>query len=257
MKRNIVLMLLMGLFVASCGSPKETLSKQGKKMSPQAIFETYEKAQPDFETLNARLKGSFNNGKTRQSVNLSLRMKKNDTIWISAQKLGFTLAKLLVTPDGVKFYDKINGQYFDGDFSLLKDWLGVEIDFQNFQNLLLGRLLVHTDLGTYTLRSEGDLYTLSSRKKRNLLQLIKFDQQALSLREEHLQSSAIEESVRVLYPSYFTDANAAFPDKIDIIASKPKSETNISLRYRSLVLDEAMSFPFAIPEGYTQMKIKK
>lgn len=258
MKLKHLFFILLGLLILSCG-PQKTISKTTRlaKASPKTILETHQDLAPDFKTLNAKLKGTFEDGKMRQSVNLSLRIQKNDTIWISAQKLGFSIAKLLVTPNGVQFYDNINGQYFDGDFSLLKTWLGVELNFDNFQNLLLGRLLVQSQFKDYSLSNKSEAYELTAHDDQALLQTIQFDRNSLALIEEHLKPTSIEDSVKIAYPAYFGSPHVLFPEKIDIIAFKPDSKITINLRYRSLDLNESIRFPFNIPDGYTEMKIKK
>ena len=40
------------------------------------------------------------------------------------------MAKALITPTKVSYYEKINNTYFEGDFSLLSNWLGTDLDFQ-------------------------------------------------------------------------------------------------------------------------------
>ncbi len=46
-------------------------------------------------------------------------------IWLSA-KLG--LARMMITPESVRFYNKLDNEYFDGDYKLLSDFVGVDLD---------------------------------------------------------------------------------------------------------------------------------
>lgn len=256
--RNLFLLLFIGALLSACGPQKAATGEAYlKKATPINIIRAHEKAAPDFQTLNAKLKGSFEEGSTRQSVNISLRIKKNDTIWMSAQKLGFSLAKLMVTPDGVQFYEKINGRFFDGDFSFLQELLGVELDFDSFQNLLLGKLLFEPSAEKYVLESPADAYRLKARDPQTLLQNIQFEKKRLLLQSEHFVRPGGEESIQIRYPSTLGETYSFFPEVIEIEAAKPSKTTTINLRYRSLELDQPVSFPFQIPADYKQMKIKK
>ncbi len=256
--RNLFLLLFIGYLLSACGPQKAATGEAYlKRATPGNIIKAHEKAAPDFQTLNAKLKGSFDQGNTRQSVNISLRIKKNDTIWMSAQKLGFSLAKLMVTPEGVQFYEKINGRFYDGDFSFLQELLGVELDFDSFQNLLLGRLLFEPSAENYVLESPSEAYRLQARSKDALLQKIQFEKKGLLLQSEYFLRPGGAESIQIRYPSNLGEPYAFFPEVIEIEAAKPDKTTAINLRYRSLELNQPVSFPFQIPADYKQMKIEK
>src|SRR5690606_19315488 len=77
-------------------------------------------------------------------------------IWLSAQLLGIPLAKALITRDRVSYFEKIGGTYFDGDYSLISQWLGTPLDFDKLQNLLLGQTI-------YDLREDRYMLTESTR----------------------------------------------------------------------------------------------
>ena len=51
------------------------------------------------------------------------------------------MAKAMITPTKVSYYEKINNTYFEGDFSMLSNWLGTDLDFNKVQNLFLGKAI--------------------------------------------------------------------------------------------------------------------
>ncbi len=73
-------------------------------------------------------------------------MEKDKVIWLSAT-LG--LARLMITPEKVQFYNKIDNEFFDGDYKLLSDFVGVELDFYKVQNILLGQTIFPLDDKSY------------------------------------------------------------------------------------------------------------
>src|SRR5690606_14237698 len=85
-----------------------------------------------------------------QSITVSLRMEKDKIIWVKASILGITIAKVLITPDSVGYYETIGKTYFEGDFTLLGEWLGTPINFQQAQNLLLGQSIFDLNASQYT-----------------------------------------------------------------------------------------------------------
>ena len=45
------------------------------------------------------------------------------------------------TRDVFSYYEKISGEYFEGNFSSLSQFLGTDLDFNKIQNLVLGRAM--------------------------------------------------------------------------------------------------------------------
>src|SRR5690606_7356869 len=90
------------------------------------------------------------------------------TIWMSAP-LG--LARAMITQDSVKFYDKLNNQYFDGDFSLLTKLLGTEVNFEIVQNILMGDPIYELRNDVYITTPHDTSYVLQPKEQRALFEL--------------------------------------------------------------------------------------
>ncbi len=103
------LLLVFGLLVISCG-PKKTAAERKADATKENVIQQNLAAAPSFKTMQGRLRGSYDDGEDSQSISVSIRMEKDKAIWLSA-KLGglITVAKVMVTPQRVQFYEKING----------------------------------------------------------------------------------------------------------------------------------------------------
>lgn len=147
-KAGIAIIMLAAL--ASCKSTKSiTGGEANSRLSAKNIVNAHYSNQPKFRTLRGRVKIDYTNGDDSQGVNVSLRMEKDKVIWMSAP-LG--VVKAHITPQKVSFYNKLQNEYFDGDFSYLSELLGTELDFEKVQNLLLGNAVL--DLRKEKLNSE-------------------------------------------------------------------------------------------------------
>ena len=89
-------------------------------------------------------------------------MEKDKAIWISAP-LG--IVKAYITPDRVSFYNKLENEYFDGDFSYLSDLLGTEVDFSILQNLLTGQAIIDLRQGKYDIGISNESYRLTPEEQ--------------------------------------------------------------------------------------------
>src|SRR5690554_6487537 len=131
------------LSITSCKSKKFVSETTDKSISIRQIVAQQHLAEPDFTTLASRVQVNYDDGSSKQRVNVNIRMKKDEIIWITASVLGITVAKALLTPDSVSVYESLSKSYFEGDYGLISDWLGVDLNFQQAQALLLGQATVN------------------------------------------------------------------------------------------------------------------
>ena len=151
MKRRVLHIGIVAILslVFSCGSAKRVASNGtiNKKLSSKQLIKEHSKSLAQFKTLQSRVKVQYIQGDQEQAHTLNLRIEKDKTIWLSAT-LGIVRAK--ITPKKVSFYNKLDNTYFDGDFSLISNLLGTDLDFQKVQSLLLGEALFDLNTGSYT-----------------------------------------------------------------------------------------------------------
>ena len=135
MKLYKLLSIILIIGFTGCKSTK-SLTSAGELdagLSAKQIIKETEKQVTRFKTLQARVRIDYKDGDKSNGTTVTLRIEKDKVIWMSAP-LG--IARVMITPERVSFYDKLNNHYFDGDFSLLSDFLGTELDFEKVQNLL-------------------------------------------------------------------------------------------------------------------------
>ncbi len=244
------------LCAMSCKSSKTFVSngEVNDNISARQLIRAVEKSNTDFKTFQSRLNLEYSEGEKSQSFNLTLRIEKDETIWLSAT-LG--LARAIITPEKVQFYDKINNQYFAGDYSILSDFLGTELDFFQLQSLLLGESIVDLNKGTYNLANSVNSYGLQPKQQKTLYNLLvlfnpshfKMDGFSISQPRENRQ-------LMTNYKSFQKVNNKLFPEQIDIIATEDNESVFIKLEMKSISLNEALRFPFRIPSGYKEIVLK-
>ena len=117
MKAKIRMLILV--FIACISSstilvsckPKATLvtqsNKVNKSIGTNKIIENHYNNKSDFSTLYIKSSVKFDDGKQSQNVTAEIKIKKDEIILISIRFLGITMAKALITPDEVKYYEKI------------------------------------------------------------------------------------------------------------------------------------------------------
>jgi hypothetical protein len=214
MTKKIVLVLVIAIFIASCGSRKKGLEIEDAATA-EVITRHYDN-QADFKTLSSRMRLNYQDEDRSQSVTVSFRMEKDETIWISAQLLGIPLAKALITRDRVSYFEKIGKTYFDGDYSLLSKWLGTPLDYDKLQNLLLGQAIYDLREDRYTLTESTRGYQLvpTNGAADAIRKMFLLDPQNYKASAQQLNQDRENRNVTVTYPKYQRYPAARFQRKL-------------------------------------------
>ncbi len=257
MLKKILYILIIAIAITSCKSSNVTGSNTNLGMSAKKVIKNHYNNAFDKETINARLKVRYI-GKTKlPGVTASLRIKKDETIWISLSKFGFPVGKVLITPTRVSYYEKINRTYFDGDFTLLSNLLGTELDFEKVQNLLLGQAILNLKNEKFFVDLQKNKYQLTPKKQYDLFSILflinpdnfKISSQEINQKEEH-------KTLTIDYNNYFNVDGEVFPKQIHIAASDIKNTSIIDVNYKSVAFNNPVSFPYRIPKDYKQVILK-
>ena len=190
--------------LSGCGSAKLVTGSQQANpgFSLKDIIKTHNAAAPEFTTLAARVNVDYEDPKSSQNITVSLRMEKDKTIWVKASLLGITLSKALITPTRVQYYERITNTYFDGDFTLISNWLGTEIDFDKAQNILLGQSIYSLDQA-YDKEVADNQYKLSSSRSIPLFaHVLALSPEFFKIASQGVDQGAEGRSLRMYYPDY-------------------------------------------------------
>ena len=253
MRSTVTLAMLLILFATSCRSTKVVngSATANSALMVRDIIKTHESAAPDFETLAGRIKVAYADKKQSQSMTVSLRMEKDKKIWIKASILGITLAKVLITPDQVSYYETISNTYFDGDFSIISEWLGTEVDFYKTQAILLGQTMFDLDAKGYKSDVVDNKYKLVPRRQViNFMHEIILNPENFKVASAEVSQPVYDRLFTVEYGPYQQLEGGYFPSDVFIKSKEGNDRTSIDVTYRKIDLNVNVSFPFSIPEGY-------
>lgn len=182
-----------------------------------------------------------------------MKIKKDEVIWLKGSKF-ITVFKAEITPTSVRYYSSLFKNYFEGDFSMIKKILGVDLTFEQLQSLFLGQSLLNVKEENQTVEIINNRYVLSPEKQVELFDIFftinpahyKLDEQSIINTEKNLR-------LDIKYPSYDLIDNEVFPLQINIKAKNSNSLTAIDLIYKTIVFDTDVNMSFKIPSGYKQL----
>ncbi len=255
------MLVVILLFVSSsCGTKKVVTGSEAATNSKKVtqLINSHNEQDPDFNTLAARVNVDYQDKKTSQNITISLRMEKDKTIWIKASLIGITLSKVLITPDRVQYYERIGNTYFDGDFALISDWLGTDIDFDKAQNILLGQSMFSLTQTEYKSTVKNQEYMLNPVTEMPLfLHFLTVTPDTYKIGSAGIDQPDKNRQFRIYYPEYQEVEGHFFPKKVVIKASENQDVTSIEMEFRNIDLNVPINFPFSIPNGMDEIRIDK
>lgn len=252
---KIALVCILVITVVSCKSTR-SIGGSGKvdtNMSTKQLIRENSKQDATFKTLQAKVKIDIIQDLKESSYTVNLRMERDKTIWISAT-LG--LARAMITPNSVKFYDKINNQYFDGNYELLSNLLGVELNYDKVQSILIGEPLYNLKDDTYLISTSEASYILQPKEQNPLLELfLLFNPSHYKMDSQQLLQPLKKRFLQLDYLAYQEIEKDILPKNIKIIAVEDNEELNVIMEYKSVSVNEEVRFPFRIPSGFEEIII--
>lgn len=255
-KLKIALSAVIIFLAFSCKSTKNVLEsgEASDKLSAKQVIKQHQKNHADFRTMQARVKIELSQDGKDQGFTFSFRMQKDNVIWFSAP---IGMARMMITPEKVRFYNKLDNEYFDGDYKLLSDIVGIDLNFIKVQNILLGQAIYDLKDEPHKVEVNGNSYALQPKDQKVLLELFYLiNPSHFKMDSLQLHQQLEKRMLQVDYSSYQKINKQILPQNIRIVAVEDKDEVAISMEFKSVTLDEDVRFPFNIPSGYKEIVLK-
>jgi len=249
--------ILMSLFfLEGCKSTKLFPSDRPKKnIELASLINQLERVQPKISNLTARIKANYDDGKRKQQVIVQMRIASQKKIWMSATML-VPIAKLLVEPNQVSFYEKFQKTYFEGNFDILNAPLGTQLDFYQLEELLLGKPLLAIQKNNWKLISHPNDYVLVPKNKKSPLPItLFFDSNSFLLKEQRILVPGTAQTLTINYLNHIRVSGQYFPQKIALSLFDGNQLRRLELEYSRITLPQTLTFPFAIPKGYKALRL--
>ena len=258
MRKGYVIAIIC-VFLASCKATKGIKdNNKSVKLNTETIISSHYAKKSLFTTLKATLKVNINTSEKEEAVVANVRLLKDQKIWISVGKMGVTGAKILITPTTVQYYNKIDKEYFDGDFSLISNWLGSELSFQQLQAVLLGETMFPLDANKYKSEVLEHSYLLTPKKQEPLIEhFVTINPSNFKIKAQEIAQPKLFRILNIEYNSYQNVSLQLLPLLINLSLVDKTSETQVEVSYKNISLNQELRYPFKIPNNYKEISFEK
>jgi hypothetical protein len=268
--------LISLLVLASSCRAKKTITKAPVNVttniveagisSPDSLSRAMQNADVPIQWFGSKVSVNSDINNQTNSFSANLRIQKDSAIWISiSPALGIEVARALITPDSLKFINRINGTYFKGDYKYLNELLQIEVNFKMIQAILLGNTYLHYSIEQYISDRENTELVLSTLKKRRIRREIDVEIPQILTQEiwfSSLQNKIVRMEMQDYRPIRKFTVNYLQFEKVDdlnmpnklIISAQADKQVKIDLEYSRMTINKELNLPFNIPEDYVSGK---
>ncbi len=209
-----------------------------------------------FDFLQATISGKLYLDKSFP-VKGTVRIKKDSVIWLSFRYFGQEVARVQLESDRFRLINRFQREYMDTDYKAISHHLGVNVDYDFFQNLLLGSPLLEPNLDFHSFKDESN-YILSNNRR-------SVEQEKVDLFFNYIINKKSFRPVRQVYAiaKGQTKLSADYieyslKDKISpSLKLKISGEKSMSAvwKFSKVVTDKVLSFPFKVSSKYKRVEI--
>ena len=138
---------------------------------------------------------------------------------------------------------------------------GIELSFENIQELIFGLPIGYTRGGKYHLLSTPYEYIISTHKKReqkksekrhasNLIYTYKLNSQGSSLSSTQIYSPADSFKIDIKYAEWQEKEGRLYPKEMIVLLSGPQTSSEIKMVFNKLKINTPRKLSLIIPESY-------
>ena len=217
----------------------------------------------DFQQLKINSRITAETGKFIPPLDATIYIEKDKKVWINMIAVFLNVGRGIATPEGIKGYEKWNKTYIESDFTYLNNLLNVNfIDFNSFQDLLLGKNFIPVKQNEYQLTKNAQGYALKSIgnirfKTDGVLSeyavSIDYNDQ-FDLNKVSLQKINQPDYLEVSYSNWENYENIKLPKYVKIVIKGAK-DSQIILENTKFDFSK-MEAPYSVPNNYTKTEIK-
>lgn len=272
MNRVLIFVFLIAFGFSSCKSTKNGGGDEANRIGnskTQFILAQIDKNESNHpKTLSFKANTDVVTSEKNTSFKTSVRMVHDSVIWLSITAYSYEVARVVATPDSIKYVSRTDKKYYVGGYEFIESKLGVSFSFYDLQSLLLANSFGLETAENVNKRNSKNGYVLSSIKNRKLKKMQKgkelypdnvevlytnwvnpktFQVEKVSLLDVNSQHKA---SIQYLTFENLSQYVVLSSFKMDIIA---KEKIEISSSFSKFQVNEPLKFPFKISSKYEQI----
>jgi len=259
MKRNILnstLLLLVLSMAMACktkkviiGNPAVAAEKPAVNDKKSENLKLLKSKDVVYTTLSLKSKAKLNINGNDNSVNMAIRIKKDEKIWISITAIaGIEVARALITPDSLLVINRLQSVVLKKPFSYVRKFANKQVSFTMLQSILTGNTIADFTNEQATLDLEATGFSIKGEQGDLAFNLLFNTLLKPSVTE--LNNVTTGQALKVEYADYQLVEAVLFPSVVKVNSVSGKDKISIAFDFSKIERNVQLDFPFTVPKRF-------
>jgi hypothetical protein len=271
---SFVLRLSVLIFIAfglsACSGSRKAVRAPLKEQGAEYLMHKLKEHELNFQSFSAKFNATYEADQKKTSVSGNLRILNDSIIWISVTPaLGIEAIRFMLTPDSIKFINRLNSTFVLRDFAFINQLLNKTLDYDMAQAFLLGNDFSLYDSNSFRASIENQQYKLNTENRRKIRRYVRRSEDDISipiqciwLDPENFKISKVllkeaERDSRKFLATYsdFVDVDGMLiPSRLEFNVETDEKRIRININYSKMQVNKDQTYQFRIPESYTEIQ---
>jgi hypothetical protein len=223
----------------------------------------------NFETFSAKAVITLRQDGKKLNFKSNIRIRRDSAIWISITPLfGIEMGRVLITKDTVKVINRLEKQFFVGDYEYLNQKFNVDLEYEVLQAILLGnsiafeldeKIKFSVDKEDYYLGNlrkskakKADEKPRKIEKQKEEVVSLWINQESFKIDKFLLSDLTADRFILGEYKNQMTIEDQQIPEYLhfEVQSALPAI---VEIQYSRVSLNQALKFSFNISSKYEQI----
>ncbi len=224
-------------------------------MSFDSLMHRIAANQTGYKTFSGRAKLAWDDGKSEQDFQASMRMKKDSLFWMSITgPMNVEGARVLITPDTFQLMNKVNGDYEGHGFGFLNNWLLFPVSFAMLQQIMAGEKLDIREKASTAVYQDSVFVIYCESDK--MLEKIWVNSLNYTVSKILLKDKLLTQQMSITFDSYNLIEGKPFSYHRDIEVNRDGVVLKLTIDFTKIRLNETLTYPFEVSEKHKRQHDK-
>ena len=266
---KVIFPILLLIVLSGCKLQQKAKKKDLKVNKTEYLIQQLDRNKFQFEHLSLKASVQLYQKGKKTPFKANIRIRKDSLIWVSiTPALGIEVARIMITRDSVKVLNRIDRNYFIGDYDYINKRFNIDLEFSTIQSILIGNAIDFETDEKVTLSIDKEKYYLGNLKKRKVKKADEKPERIEKQKEEVVSLWVDQNTFKVSnfifsdltanrflkgrYEKFIAVDNQSLPSdlKFDFQSEKP---AKVNLQYSKVSLAGPLKFSFKISSKYEQV----
>ncbi|MEI8046645.1 MAG: DUF4292 domain-containing protein [Bacteroidota bacterium] len=263
-------LLMMAVFLVSCTGSRKAVREPLKEQGTEYLVGKLKENELKFHQFSAKFSATYSVDRKKTTVTGNLRIEHDSIIWISiTPALGLEAVRFMLTPDSIKYINRLNNTYLKQDFSFINQLINKTLDYDMAQSFLLGNDFSLYESNSFRASVDNQQYKLNTSNRRKIRMAVRRSDEDISIPLQSIWLDAVsfkiskvllkeaERDNRKFEATYseFEEAEGnLIPAKLNFGVETVDKKIMIMITYSKIQINKEQTYPFRIPENYTEIQ---